>query len=138
MRTLTDLGQGNGERAETARFAVDVFCYRLAKYVAALVVPLGRLDALVFTGGIGEHSVSVRSSVLDHLGFLGLVEDREANAAHGRASAGRITRPGATQALVVPTNEELVIARDTACLVRAVSTGTSSKTSSKTSSRTAD
>ena len=117
MRTLTDLGADGGERGEAARFAIDVFCYRLAKYVAALVVPLGRLDALVFTGGIGEHSVGVRSSVLGHLGFLGLVEDPEANAAHGRGSDGRISRPGPAQALVVPTNEELVIARDTARLV---------------------
>lgn len=124
MRTLTDLGAGAGERAETARFAIDVFCYRLAKYVAALVVPLGRLDALVFTGGIGEHSVGVRSSVLGHLGFLGLAEDPEANAAHGRATGGRITGPGTAQALVVATNEELVIARDTARLVRGQGAGT--------------
>ncbi|MGZ4664208.1 MAG: acetate/propionate family kinase [Frankiaceae bacterium] len=117
MRTLTALGADGGERGGAARFAIDVFCYRLAKYVAALVVPLGRLDALVFTGGIGEHSVGVRSSVLGHLGFLGLFEDPEANAAHGRGSDGRISRPGPAQALVVPTNEELVIARDTARLV---------------------
>jgi acetate kinase len=74
---------------------------------------LGRLDALVFTGGIGENSAPVRSRVLAQLGFLGLQEDPEANAAHGRGYNGRITKEGGAQALVVPTDEELVIAQDT-------------------------
>lgn len=97
-----------------AALALEVFAYRLAKYVAALVVPLGRLDALVFTGGIGQHSVGVRRAVLDQLGFLGLHEDPSANARHGRDTGGRVSVAGPTQALVVPTDEELVIARDTA------------------------
>lgn len=79
-------------------------------------MPLGRLDALVLTGGIGENSVEVRSSLLAHLGFLGLQEDPGLNASHGRDSDGRITC-GAVPALVVPTDEELVIARDTARLL---------------------
>jgi acetate kinase len=96
-----------------------VFVHRLAKAIAAMVTSLNRLDALVFTGGIGEHSVLVRHLVLGRLGFLGLTEDAEANAGHGRDTRGRITAPGPVQALVVPTDEELMIARDTARLIAA-------------------
>jgi len=100
-----------------AQLALDVFVHRLAKAVAGLVTSLERLDALVFTAGIGENSPGVRSRVLRRLGFLGLTEDAEANAQHGRQTNGRISRPGPVQALVVPTDEELMIARDTARLI---------------------
>ena len=93
-----------------------MFCYRAAKGVAGLVVALGGIDALVFSGGIGEHSVEVRSLVLGHLAFLGLAEDESANADHGAASGGRISTGDGPISLVVPTDEELVIARDTAVL----------------------
>ncbi len=99
---------------ERARLAIDIFCYVLAKAIAALVVPIGRLDALVFTGGIGENSVTVRARVVEHLGFLGLALDPEANGRHGRGQDGRVTTSVRPQALVVPTNEELLIAMDTA------------------------
>jgi acetate kinase len=102
---------------ERAQLALEVFVHRLAKAIAGLVISLERLDALVFTGGIGANSPVVRGLVLRHLGFLGLTEDPEANAGHGRSTGGRISRPGPVQALVVPTDEELMIARDTARLV---------------------
>ena len=112
--------RGRGRRGdERAQLALDVFVHRLAKAVAALVTSLDRLDALVFTGGIGENSAVVRGRVLPRLGFLGLAEDPEANAGHGRSTGGRISRPGPVQALVVPTDEELMIARDTIRLVAA-------------------
>jgi acetate kinase len=114
MRTISEAAEKGDERAG---LALDVFVHRLAKAVAALTASLGGLDALVFTAGIGEHSPVVRSRVLARLGFLGLAEDPEANAAHGRATNGRISHPGPVQALVVPTDEELMIARDTARLV---------------------
>jgi acetate kinase len=114
MRTVAAAAAAGNERA---RLALDVFAYRLAKAVAGLVVALERLDALVFTGGIGENSALVRSLVLARLGFLGLVEDAEANAAHGRRTGGRISVAGRVLALVVPTDEELLIARDTARIV---------------------
>jgi len=85
----------------------------LAKALAALVVPLGRLDALAFTGGIGENSAFVRERVVGQLAFLGLTLDPALNAKHGRGERGRITRGQRPQALVVPTNEELLIAQDT-------------------------
>ncbi len=113
MRTLNEAARGGDE---AATLAIDVFCYRAAKSVAALAVPLGRLDALVFTGGIGEHSPAVRSAILGHLAVLGLRVDDEANAEHGRSTNGRITPPGPVTALVVPTDEEVAIARDTARL----------------------
>ena len=116
MRAISEAAERGDERA---RLALDVFVHRLAKAVAGLAASLGGLDALVFTAGIGENSVLVRSRVLARLGFLGLAEDPAANAAHGRASGGRISRPGPVQALVVPTDEELMIARDTARLVAA-------------------
>lgn len=81
-------------------------------------MPLGRLDALVFTGGIGENSVAVRERAVSHLGFLGLTIDPAANASHGREQNGRITEEVRPQALVVPTNEELMIALDTAEIAR--------------------
>ncbi|HET9974105.1 MAG TPA: acetate/propionate family kinase, partial [Streptosporangiaceae bacterium] len=114
MRTISEAAERGDERAG---LALDVFVHRLAKAVAGLAASLGGLDALVFTAGIGENSVLVRSRVLARLGFLGLAEDPAANAAHGRTSGGRISLPGPVQALVVPTDEELMIARDTARLV---------------------
>jgi acetate kinase len=116
MRTIQDAAAAGDDRAQ---LAIDVFVHRLAKAIAALVTSLDRLDALVFTGGIGEGSVLVRHLVLGRLGFLGLTEDAEANAGHGRDTRGRITAPGPVQALVVPTDEELMIARDTARLIAA-------------------
>jgi acetate kinase len=115
MRTLEEAA---GRGHVRAQLAVEVFCYVLAKQLAGLVVAMGRLDALVFTGGIGENSVLVREKVVGLLGFLGLVLDPQANARAVRGVAGRITSSVSTQALVVPTNEELMIAHDTAQLVR--------------------
>ena len=113
MRTLQEEADAG---SAAARLAIDVFCYRAAKAVGALSVALDGLDALVFTGGIGEKSVEVRAAVLGRLGVLGLAVDDAANAAHGEASDGRISSGTSPVALVVPTDEELVIARDTARL----------------------
>jgi acetate kinase len=114
MRTVEAAAAAGNERAQ---LAVEVFVHRLAKAIAGLVVGLQRLDALIFTGGIGENSTTVRSMVLRQLGFLGLTEDVQANAGHGRRTGGRISLPGPVLALVVPTDEELLIARDTARVI---------------------
>src|SRR5690348_1940685 len=114
MRTISEAAERGDERA---RLALDVFVHRLAKAIAGLAASLGGLDALVFPAGIGENRVLVRGRVLARLGFLGLAEDPAANTAHGRSTGGRISLPGPVQALVVPTDEELMIARDTARLV---------------------
>ena len=119
MRTVEAAAAGGNERAQ---LALEVFVHRLSKAIAGLVVGLGRLDALVCTGGIGENSAVVRSLVLGRLGFLGLAEDVPANAGHGRLTGGRISvanGSGPVLALVVPTDEELLIARDTARVITA-------------------
>ena len=110
MRTVVAAAADGNKRA---LLALEVFVYRLAKSIAGLVVAVERLDALVFTGGIGENSAVVRSLVLGRLGFLGLAPDAEANADHGQHTGGRVSVAGPAVALVVPTDEELMIARDT-------------------------
>ncbi|WP_216323836.1 acetate kinase [Deinococcus aestuarii] len=101
-----------------ARLAVDVFVYRLAKTVAGMAVALGRLDGLVFTGGIGENSATVRAATLAQLGLLGFEVDGAANAGAVRGQSGPITTPESVPALVVNTNEELMIARETARILQ--------------------
>ncbi|KPN74568.1 MULTISPECIES: acetate kinase [Neisseria] len=102
---------------EGAKLALEVFSYRLAKYVASMAVAAGGLDALVFTGGIGENSDLIRSKVLAYLGFLGLTEDVQGNEKARFGNAGVITTADSKAlAVVIPTNEELMIAQDTAHL----------------------
>lgn len=115
MRMVEDAAASGNPRAV---LALDLFCYVLAKTIAALVVPLGRLDAVVFTGGIGENSKTVRAMTLARLRFLGLELDAGANETHGRHLDGRITTSTRPLALVVPTNEELMIAEDAARIAR--------------------
>ena len=121
MRALLEAREQGSARAA---LAIDVFCYRLAKAVLGLCASLPRLDALVFTGGIGEHAAPIRKQTLALLGLLRADVDRALNAEHGQNSEGRITseRSGLL-ALVIPTNEELVIAREAA---RFLSSGASS------------
>ena len=95
-----------------AASAVDVFCYRIRKYVGAYLAALGGAQAVVFTGAIGERSAEVRARVCQGLEFFGLLLDAKANAADG--GERRISTPGARlEAFVIPTNEEIQIARDT-------------------------
>jgi acetate kinase len=117
MRTVQQAAEEGHARAQ---LAIEIFCYVLAKALAALVVPLGRLDALVFTGGIGENASLVRARVVEQLGFLGVSLDPAANAAHGKGRDGRISRDRGPAVLVVPTDEELMIAQDTAEIVGSV------------------
>jgi len=114
MRTLQEAAEGGHERAA---LAIDKFCYSVAKAAAGMIVSLGRVDALVFTGGIGENAVRVRAQILGLLGFAGFALDPTANELHGQATQGRITRTTSPMAAVVATNEELMIAMDTAEIV---------------------
>jgi acetate kinase len=97
-----------------AREAVDLFCYRIVREIGSLAAALGGLDALIFTGGIGEHAAPVRAQVCQALGWLGITLDPPANAAHERRIA---TADSRVDVLVLPTNEEWMIARHTAELV---------------------
>lgn len=109
MRTLE---QARSEGHAGATLAIEVFCYRLAKSLAALACALPRLDGLIFTGGIGENSALIREKTLTHLGLLGLRLDTAANARCVRGEAGAIHAEGSPRVLVVPTDEERQIARD--------------------------
>lgn len=95
-----------------AQLALDIFCYRLAKYIASYTVPLGQLDALVFTGGIGENSDVIRANVLALLKIFGFTLDNQANLDARFGNAGFINGPTGPKAIVIPTDEELVIAQD--------------------------
>ena len=102
---------------EGAVLALEMFSYRLAKYVASMAVAAGGLNALVFTGGIGENSDIIREKVLNYCAFLGFSVDKEANTAARFGKAGVITAADSkVKAVVIPTNEELMIAQDTARL----------------------
>ena len=114
MRNLSDAAEKGDDRAI---LAIEVFCYRLAKYIMSMVTSLSRLDALIFTGGIGENAVNIREKVLSWLQVLQFNVDCEKNKVHGKNSNGVITIDGSPIAIVIPTNEELVIAQDTMGLV---------------------
>lgn len=112
---LQEEASGNKE----AHLAVEIFCYRLARHLLSLTAALDRVDALIFTGGIGENSAAIRQRTLDHLRILGPVLDGDLNAVHGKGAAGRITKSESRLlVLVIPTNEELVIALETAALAQ--------------------
>jgi len=112
--------EDNYETNEDAKRAMDIYCYRLAKYIGSYAAALdGRLDAVVFTGGIGENSAPIRELTLNRLGLLGFKVNHEANLAARFGKQGVITEPGSTVAMVIPTNEEWVIAHDALELVEA-------------------
>ncbi|WP_295457803.1 acetate kinase [uncultured Thiodictyon sp.] len=109
---LRDIERAANEGNERARLAIAVLCHRTLKYIGAYAIELGRIDALVFTGGIGENGIKFRAMVLERLTALGIKLDATANQVRGKealisAADSRI------KVMVVPTNEELVIARDT-------------------------
>ena len=110
MRTLEHAReQGHANAA----LAIEVFCYRLAKSLAAMTCALPRLDGLIFTGGIGENSPLVRNLTVQHLHVMNLQLDGEANARCVRGVEGPIHAQGHPRVLVIPTNEERQIALDT-------------------------
>ena len=107
-----DLSAAEDKANERAKAALDLFCYRVARYVGSYAAAMNGLDAVVFTAGVGENHSGVRERVCGYLTFLGVDIDDKLNAKRGQAMD--ISKPGAkVRALVVPTNEELVIARDT-------------------------
>ena len=93
-----------------AKLAIDLYCYRIAREFGSLAAALGGLDALVFTGGVGENAAVIRARVCADAAWLGLQLDDDAN----RRGAQRISTAGsAVAAWIVPTDEELTIARHT-------------------------
>lgn len=113
-RVIEDAAAEGNERAQ---LTLDVFCNVLAKKLAGFAAAMGKVDALVFTGGIGENSSTIRKNVLERLSIFGFEVDEKLNDETFRGKSGVITKEGSTTAMVVATNEELMIARDTAALI---------------------
>lgn len=96
---------------------MNTYCYRVAKYIGSYVAAMNGVDVICFTAGIGENAPLVRSLVCEHLGFLGVSIDEDAN--HKRGEEIAISTPDSkTTVMVIPTNEELAIARETVSLVK--------------------
>jgi acetate kinase len=100
-----------------AQLAIDLFCHRLGRGILGLAASLTAIDAVIFTGGIGENNAFIRSKVLSHLAILHPEIDPKLNEQNGKHSSGRITFGSGLLCLVIPTNEELMIARETDRLV---------------------
>lgn len=111
-----DLEDGANSGNNEARIALEVFGYRVAKYVGSYVAAMNGVDVIAFTAGIGENSGTVRSSVLKYLGYLGISVDEEANKKRGEEITIS-TADSKVKVMVIPTNEELAIARETVALV---------------------
>lgn len=109
FREINEAAQKGNEQAQDA---LNVFYYRIQKYIGAYMVAMGGLDAIVFTGGIGENEEDARAGILKELEFLGIKVDQEANTV--KSEEKEISTPNSSiKAFVIPTNEELVIARAT-------------------------
>jgi acetate kinase len=104
---MISMVQGNPR----AKLAIDMFCYRLRKYIGAYTAVLGRVDALIFTGGIGENASLIREKACERLGAMGYEIDREKNQAVKEGDIA--TKRSRSRIWVIPTNEEVLIARDT-------------------------
>ena len=112
-----DLEEAMEQGNEDAALAIDAFCYRVAKYVGSYVAAMNGVDAIAFTGGIGENAGLVRGKVLSYLGYLGIKMDEKMNEKRGENFV-LSTADSAVKVAVIPTNEELAICRETVELVK--------------------
>ena len=113
---MREIQQAAEQGNEQANLAIEVFAFKVARYLGALAVSLPSIDALIFTGGIGENDRLSRSLILEHLAVLGFKLDGNLNKQNGN-EIGQISSNDSTLALVINTNEELMIAQDTHTLV---------------------
>jgi acetate kinase len=121
MREL--LAEAHEHDDRRARLAIEIFCYRARKYIGSYLAAMNGADAIVFTGGIGENSAEIRARICSELAWLGVELDVELNSQHGDGRSGLIsTATSRISVFVIPTNEELLIARDT---VRVINRGKS-------------
>ena len=113
-----DLWAAAEEGNKRAQMALDVFCYRVAKYIGSYIAAMNGVDAIAFTAGVGENDHDVRKNVLSYLGYMGITLDEEAN--NVRGPERYISTPDSkVKVMVIPTDEELKIARETKALVEA-------------------
>ncbi len=108
-----DLSKAASEGNERAKLALDMFAYRVQKYIGSYAVAMKGLDCIVFTGGIGENDKAMRESIMEGMEVLGVEFDKEANLNAPRGQIVELNKGGKVKVLVIPTNEELVIARET-------------------------
>lgn len=112
-----DVEAAADEGNERADLAQEMFCYRVAKYIGSYAAAMNGVDAICFTAGLGENSGMIRQKVCNYLGYLGVELDEEANQKRG-VDLVVSTADSKVKVLMVPTNEELAIARETAALVK--------------------
>jgi len=115
MRVLQEELKGHDDRR--VRLAIEVFCYRAKKYVGAFLAGMGGADAVVFTGGIGENSADIRARICAGLEWAGLRLDEKRNQQPPGSERQISTDDSRLRAYVIPTDEELLIARDTVSCV---------------------
>ncbi|MGN0152820.1 MAG: acetate/propionate family kinase [Lachnospiraceae bacterium] len=113
FRDLDAASSSGNERAATA---LDIFAYRAAQYIGSYTASMNGVDAIAFTAGIGENNMKMRKAICDYLGYLGIHIDEEANAVRGEEILIS-TKDSRVKVYVIPTNEELAIARETVALV---------------------
>ncbi|MCC8066416.1 MAG: acetate kinase [Clostridiales bacterium] len=112
-----DLEAAMNEGNKKAENAIEVFSYRVAKYIGSYVAAMNGVDAIAFTAGIGENAPTVREKVVNYFGYLGITLDKEANKVHGEDKVIS-TADSKVKVAVIPTNEELAICRETVALVK--------------------
>jgi acetate kinase len=116
MRELLAEAEESDDRR--ARLAIEIFCYRVSKYIGAYLAAMNGTDAIIFAGGIGENSAAIRAKICESLEWLGIALDAAQNAACSAGCETVISTPASRVAVcVIPTNEELLIARDTVRLI---------------------
>lgn len=114
---MRDIEDGIAEGDERAKLAMDMYEYRILKYIGAYTAALGGVDVIVFTGGVGENQTGTRANICKHLEFMGVTFDAEANKVRGEEIeiSGKDSK---VHVVVIPTDEEMMIAEDTAALVK--------------------
>ena len=114
FRDLGEAAEGGNEQAKTT---LEAYSYRVAKYIGSYAAAMNGVDAIVFTAGVGENNIEVRRMIGEYLGYLGTGVDNDRNNIRGEEAV--ISPEGAkVSILVIPTNEELAIARETVKLVK--------------------
>jgi acetate kinase len=116
MRELLAEARENGDRR--ARLAIEIFCYRAAKYIGAYLAVTNGADAIIFTGGIGENAPEIRALICENLTWMGIEIEPPLNEESIKGKEGTISRElSRVKIYIIPTNEELLIARDTVRII---------------------
>ena len=117
MSDFRDIADAASKGNDRAQLALDMFAYRVAKYIGSYAAAMNGVDAICFTAGIGENNGMIRGMICDYLTFLGLELDSEANKVIGEEKLVS-TANSSIKVYVIPTNEELAIARETVALIK--------------------